>query len=287
MPVELMLLPRWFPFHLRQGVVLVAHGDRAADGADGAASPARAIRAACMHPGTVRDAAGAGQGLDSRRRTARTGGKFFKASRRACCSRRSPLSRRRCAGAPIARAVRFVTERLNGEDGLGAHLSGDGERRDDVRRAWLSPDHPDAAIAWASVRKLLVVEAGRAYCQPCLSPVWDTGLAGARAGRGGGRGGPAVAARRRLAARQAGAGRGRRLGAARPDGRAGRLGVPVRQRPLPGRGRHRRRRHAAAPPDGDPAYAEAIARGARLDRRHAEPRRRLGRVRRRQRPRRS
>ena len=40
------------------------------------------------------------------------------------------------------------------------------------------PDHPDAAIAWPAVRKLLVVEPDRAYCQPCLSPVWDTGLAG-------------------------------------------------------------------------------------------------------------
>jgi squalene-hopene/tetraprenyl-beta-curcumene cyclase len=41
-----------------------------------------------------------------------------------------------------------------------------------------APDHPDAAIAWAAVRKLLVIEDDRAYCQPCLSPIWDTGLAG-------------------------------------------------------------------------------------------------------------
>ncbi|MBS0642155.1 MAG: squalene--hopene cyclase, partial [Proteobacteria bacterium] len=41
-----------------------------------------------------------------------------------------------------------------------------------------APDHPEAATAWASVRKLLVVQEDRAYCQPCLSPVWDTGLAG-------------------------------------------------------------------------------------------------------------
>ena len=33
MPVEIMLLPRWFPFHCRQGLVLGAHGDRAAPGA--------------------------------------------------------------------------------------------------------------------------------------------------------------------------------------------------------------------------------------------------------------
>ena len=38
--------------------------------------------------------------------------------------------------------------------------------------------HPDAVTAWAAVRKLLVVERDKAYCQPCFSPVWDTSLAG-------------------------------------------------------------------------------------------------------------
>jgi squalene-hopene/tetraprenyl-beta-curcumene cyclase len=40
------------------------------------------------------------------------------------------------------------------------------------------PDHPHAITAWSAVRKLLVVQEDRAYCQPCLSPVWDTSLAG-------------------------------------------------------------------------------------------------------------
>jgi squalene-hopene/tetraprenyl-beta-curcumene cyclase len=40
-----------------------------------------------------------------------------------------------------------------------------------------APDQPDAAIAWQAVRKLLVVRDGMAYCQPCLSPIWDTALA--------------------------------------------------------------------------------------------------------------
>ena len=35
----------------------------------------------------------------------------------------------------------------------------------------------EAAIARASVDKLLVVEDDEAYCQPCVSPVWDTALA--------------------------------------------------------------------------------------------------------------
>ena len=39
------------------------------------------------------------------------------------------------------------------------------------------PDHPDRAIARASIDKLLVVKDDEAYCQPCVSPVWDTALA--------------------------------------------------------------------------------------------------------------
>jgi squalene-hopene/tetraprenyl-beta-curcumene cyclase len=39
-----------------------------------------------------------------------------------------------------------------------------------------TPDHPDRAIARKSVDKLLVVKNDEAYCQPCVSPVWDTAL---------------------------------------------------------------------------------------------------------------
>ena len=42
----------------------------------------------------------------------------------------------------------------------------------------MRPTIPTPRSPGASVRKLLVVEQDRAYCQPCLSPVWDTGLAG-------------------------------------------------------------------------------------------------------------
>ena len=34
----------------------------------------------------------------------------------------------------------------------------------------------NAAIARNSIEKLLVVGEDEAYCQPCVSPVWDTGL---------------------------------------------------------------------------------------------------------------
>ena len=38
------------------------------------------------------------------------------------------------------------------------------------------PEHPDRAIARKSVEKLLVIKEDEAYCQPCVSPVWDTAL---------------------------------------------------------------------------------------------------------------
>jgi squalene-hopene/tetraprenyl-beta-curcumene cyclase len=78
----------------------------------------------------------------------------------------------------VDRAVAFVTERLNGEDGLGAIYPAMANSVMMFDILGYAPEHPDAAIAWKSLHKLLVIEDDRAYCQPCLSPVWDTSLAG-------------------------------------------------------------------------------------------------------------
>src|SRR5205823_6114187 len=41
-----------------------------------------------------------------------------------------------------------------------------------------APDHPHRRLARQSVENLLVRRAdGEIYCQPCVSPVWDTALA--------------------------------------------------------------------------------------------------------------
>ena len=61
----------------------------------------------------------------------------------------------------------------------------------------------------------------------------------------------------------------RRLGRRAARRAARRLGVPVQQPALPGRGRHRRRRHAAAPQRRSGPRRRDRAR-ARLDHRHAE-----------------
>jgi squalene-hopene/tetraprenyl-beta-curcumene cyclase len=174
MPVELVLLPRWFPFHLDKVsywsrtvivplTVLMALKPRARN-PRGVHVPELFV----TPPGKVRD------WIRGPYRS--SWGYFFKQLDAVLrvAEPGFPKSVRRRA---IDWAVRFVTERLNGEDGLGAIYPAMANTVMMFDTLGYPPDHPDAAIAWASVRKLLVVEEDRAYCQPCLSPVWDTGLA--------------------------------------------------------------------------------------------------------------
>ena len=78
----------------------------------------------------------------------------------------------------IQACVDFVVERLNGEDGLGAIYPAMANSVMMFDALGYAPDHPHRAIARASVEKLLVRrEDGEVYCQPCVSPVWDTALA--------------------------------------------------------------------------------------------------------------
>ncbi len=86
---------------------------------------------------------------------------------------RLPATRRQQA---IDRAVRFVTERLNGEDGLGAIFPAMANAVLMYDALGYAPDYPSAATARRALKGLLVRQPGRTYCQPCLSPVWDTAI---------------------------------------------------------------------------------------------------------------
>jgi squalene-hopene/tetraprenyl-beta-curcumene cyclase len=77
----------------------------------------------------------------------------------------------------VESAVAFVKERLNGEDGLGAifpAMANSVMMYDALGRDRLDPDY---LAARRSIDKLLIVKSEEAYCQPCVSPVWDTALA--------------------------------------------------------------------------------------------------------------
>jgi squalene-hopene/tetraprenyl-beta-curcumene cyclase len=77
----------------------------------------------------------------------------------------------------IDAAVAFVDERLNGEDGLGAIYPAIANSVMMYDCLGYPADHPNVVTARSAVRKLLVLDTDKPYCQPCLSPVWDTALA--------------------------------------------------------------------------------------------------------------
>ena len=76
----------------------------------------------------------------------------------------------------LVKARAFVTERLNGEDGLGAIFPAMVNAVLMYDALGVSRDDADVKTARASIEKLLVIKDDEAYCQPCFSPVWDTAL---------------------------------------------------------------------------------------------------------------
>jgi squalene-hopene/tetraprenyl-beta-curcumene cyclase len=175
MPLEIMHLPLWFPFHLSKVsywsrtvivplLVLMALRPMARNPHD------------VMIPELFRTPPA--QVRDWIRGPYRSvWGRFFRAIDSVLRVVQPAFPSRGRSGA-IEKAVRFVTERLNGDDGLGGIYPAIANSVMMFDTLGYPPEHPVAATAWSGVRKLLVVEDDRAYCQPCLSPVWDTGLAG-------------------------------------------------------------------------------------------------------------
>jgi squalene-hopene/tetraprenyl-beta-curcumene cyclase len=76
----------------------------------------------------------------------------------------------------VDKAVAFVTERLNGKHGIGAIWPAiiNSALMYDV--LGYPHDHPDFLCAFGAIENLLTVKEAEAYCQPCFSPVWDTAL---------------------------------------------------------------------------------------------------------------
>jgi squalene-hopene/tetraprenyl-beta-curcumene cyclase len=174
MPVEIMLLPRWFPFHISKMsywartvlvplLVLQALKPVARNPLEASIDELFLERPSDVgHPAKAPHQHWSWyflfRGTDAIVRAAEP---YF------------PQRLRRLA---IQKAVAFVTERLNGEDGLGAIYPAMANTVMMFDVLGYPPEHPHRAIARASIEKLLVVKEDEAYCQPCLSPVWDTAL---------------------------------------------------------------------------------------------------------------
>jgi len=75
------------------------------------------------------------------------------------------------------KALAFVEERLNGVDGLGGIYPAIANCLMAYHVLGYPKDHPNVRLARKAVDGLVVDKGDHAYVQPCLSPVWDTGLA--------------------------------------------------------------------------------------------------------------
>lgn len=74
-------------------------------------------------------------------------------------------------------AESWMLERLNGEGGLGAIFPAMVNAVEVMTILGYPADDPRLVTAKRALQKLLVVKDRSVYCQPCVSPVWDTGLA--------------------------------------------------------------------------------------------------------------
>jgi len=88
-----------------------------------------------------------------------------------------PLIPRALRAHALRRAEAWMLERLNGEDGLGGIFPAMVNALEVLTLRGYPREDPRLRAARSALEQLLVLEEASAYCQPCFSPVWDTALA--------------------------------------------------------------------------------------------------------------
>ncbi|GBD55872.1 squalene--hopene cyclase [Gluconobacter wancherniae] len=88
-----------------------------------------------------------------------------------------PMLPRKMHQKAIKVAIAFVEERLS-LGGLGAIYPAMANVVMMYRALGVPDEDPRAATAWQGIQDLLVKKDNEIYCQPCVSPVWDTALSG-------------------------------------------------------------------------------------------------------------
>lgn len=171
-PVEIMLLPQWFPFHLDKvsywsRTVMVplsilctykvkARNPRKMGVAELFITPPDQERHYFSHVKTP-----LGKAILLVERLARI---------------MDPLVPGFVRQKATVKASDWFMARLNGYDGLGAIFTAMVNAYEAMDYLGVPADDERRRIAKAAIDRLLVINDDSAYCQPCVSPVWDTGL---------------------------------------------------------------------------------------------------------------
>jgi squalene-hopene/tetraprenyl-beta-curcumene cyclase len=172
MPVEIMLLPGWFPFHLDK----ISYWSR---------TVTVPLLILCTYRVKARNPARTGvqelfvtppdQEKNYFSHVKTPLGKAILLLDRAG-RRLEPLIPGFVRRKATARARDWFMARLNGGDGLGAIFTAMVNAYEAMDYLGIPADNAQRLTARAAIDRLLVVKDGQAYCQPCVSPVWDTGL---------------------------------------------------------------------------------------------------------------
>lgn len=173
MPVEIMFLPKWFPFHISKIaywsrtvivplLVLMAMKPQARN-----PRKVRIDELFVTHPDEVKNW--------HTNNTRSIWNPIFRGID-AVLQRIEPFFPSFLRRKAIEKAIAWITPRLNGENGLGAIYPAMANVVMMYDCLGYPKDHPHVATARLAVDKLVVDGPERAYCQPCVSPIWDTAL---------------------------------------------------------------------------------------------------------------
>ncbi len=174
LPVEIALLPMWFPFHLNRIsywarttmvplLVLAALKPRA-----------RNPKGVTIDELFLQDPRSIGMTAKAPHQS--WGWFMFFRALDGVLRVVEPLFPRKLRARAIDAAVAYCEERLNGEDGMGAIYPPMANIVMMYDALGKGEDYPPRAVTRAGLDKLLVIGEQEAYCQPCVSPVWDTTL---------------------------------------------------------------------------------------------------------------
>jgi squalene-hopene/tetraprenyl-beta-curcumene cyclase len=174
LPIEIMLLPRWSPFHLYRvsywarttmvPLMVLATLKPQARNPKGV----RIDELFLQPPETV--------GLAKRAPHQKLGWFLLFRGLDSILRVIEPFFPKKLRQRAINEALAFVRERLNGEDGLGAIIPPMINTVMMYDALGYGPDYPPRATTRRGIDKLLIFNGDEGYCQPCVSPIWDTAL---------------------------------------------------------------------------------------------------------------
>ena len=174
MPVEAMLLPRWFPFHLSK----IAYWSRTV-----------VVPLLVLYSKRARAENPTGRGIEElftvpaeqqlvynvNPTGSRIGDLFLRLDRGLRIL--EPHLPKGLRAKAFRAAEAFTIARLNGTNGLGAIFPAMVNAVLMFRALGYADDHPHYRAAREAVETLITDRDGALYLQPCFSPIWDTGLA--------------------------------------------------------------------------------------------------------------